>query len=162
MNMFPLIAILIAGFMQDEGPVQEPVFVVVDKLNADDVFAWDWPGLDLDGNPVAVDRLAYVFASVVEGPIAVPERQVSALNGSVSAGITTHRVADILVAVPPGRYRLYVQLRSADGLWGQFSPELLIEVVSGGGAPAPPPRRAPAPPTGLRHEKRVAPAALGP
>lgn len=157
MMTFPLaLVVLTATLSPLEEPPPAPVYLRVDKLDPDDRFAFDWAGLDLDGNPVAVDRLAYVFVPVVDGPITPPERQLSAVSGSVSAGTTTHLVADICAAVTPGRYRLYVQLRSAAGLWGGFSPELLIEVVSGVVTPPPSAGRAPQAPTALRLEKREA------
>lgn len=158
MTPLPLIAFLLVGLALDEGPtLPEPVFVVVDKTDTTATFSWHWTGFDANGAPTAADRVAYKFR--LEPPVAGEGGSVIVvLLGSVSSGTTSHPVSEILATVPPGRYRLGVQLRGAEGLWSSFSGDLYLEVREGSGPPPDPPvPAAPAAPTELRVERREAP-----
>ena len=149
MTIFPLLLLAIAFAADDPvlGPV--PEFTRVDKTDPDDSFAWEWTGLDTGGQPSEADRVVYrLFTDGTD------ERLVVAFPGAIAAGTTKHLVRDVLAAVPPGRYRIGVQLRSPAGLWGPFSENLLIEVVDG--TPAPP-GRGPAAPIGFRVERGESP-----
>ena len=144
---FPL---ALLGTLEDlPAPAPAPVYVLCDKQDPDDVFAFDWRGVDTGGQPVEVDRTVYRFRR--EG---TDDRIVVAIPGQVAAGTTEHRLADVLATIEPGRYSAAVQLRSVGGLWGAFSGNLLIEVVDG---TPPATGRAPMAPEGLRKLERGAP-----
>jgi hypothetical protein len=160
MNTFPLVLVLLAaafGSPLDEGPVQQPEYVVVDKTDVTGSFSWHWTGMDVRGQPTAADRIALKFR--VDPPI-VGEGSaiVVVLIGSVGVGTTTHLFSDVLATVPVGKYRAAVQLRSADGLWGPFSEDLYLEVREGSGPPPEPPVPVgPAAPTAFRVDRPEAP-----
>jgi hypothetical protein len=160
MITFPLLAVLLAaafGAPLDEGPVQQPEYVVVDKTDVTGSFSWHWTGMDTSGAPTAADRIALKFR--LEPPVlGEGGAVVVVILGAVGVGTTTHLFSEVLATVPPGRYRAAVQLRSADGLWGPFSEDLYLEVREGAGPPPEPPVPAgPAAPTAFKVDRREEP-----
>jgi hypothetical protein len=151
MNLFPLLLIALAFAADDPvvGPL--PVYVLCDKLSADS-FAWEWSGLDSAGNPTTANRTVYRFRREVDGVPVPDDRVIVVIDGEIAPGTTKHKLSEVLAAVPLGRYRADLQLRSPAGVWGGFSQPLLVEVVDG--TPPPPvPVRGPAPPTAFRVER---------
>lgn len=149
------LAPLAIGIALDEGPVQQPEYVVVDRTDPAGSFSWHWTGQDGLGQPTAADRIALKFR--VEPPAGESAAVVVVLIGSVGVGTTTHMFSEVLATVPPGKYRAAVQLRGANGLWSPFSSDLFLDVREGiGPPPEPPVPSAPAAPTAFRVDRREA------
>ena len=100
MTVFPLVALLLAGVLLDEGPVQQPVYVVVDKTDVTGSFSWHWTGMDTSGAPTAADRIALKFR--LDPPVlGEGSAVVVVILGAVGVGTTTHMFVDVLATVPP-------------------------------------------------------------
>lgn len=120
--LFPLLLPLV---VEDEVvPIE---YVKVSKSDPDDVFAFDWSGLDQDGEPTIVLRGAFAFWE--HPPSATnPTPKIVAIPGDVVAGPNKYLVRDVLAEIQGGRYRVIVQL--FNGQWSRFSNEILVEVIS--------------------------------
>jgi hypothetical protein len=121
-------------------PSASPVYQVLNRNDPNDVFAFDWIGVNTVGQPDKIVRVAFFFDRDSNSD----QREVVAFDRELtSAGTLEFLIRDVLRSVTPGRFRLKCQLKSETGLWSAFSNDIFIEIPG-----------SPSGATGLRFEAR--------
>lgn len=146
---YPVVPLLvIAAFVgvavlaaEDVGTGPAPIKVRADQRLG---FGFDWDGLDRDGNQHAGTITEIIFRFTVPGGEPVAWKRLTP-TAPVIAGQVVVPYSEVLRNIPAGLYNLNVKLLDSQGLEGNYSAPLLIEVEA-----VPDRGKAPSTPTNLR------------
>lgn len=92
-------------------------------------FAYDWTGLDIEGDSDQVDAAEFIFRSFP--PVSPPLTPVRIIDTRpVIIGTTAYPVAPLLENITDGEYTLTVRIRDLGGNWSEESAGIQILVTS--------------------------------
>ncbi len=95
--------------------------------NSDLSLAYDWDGLDVEGNSETVDAVEFVFRTI---PISSPDLRVLRMTPSIVVGENSYRVDDLFITIPDGEFNITTRLRDIGGNWSAESVGIAVEITS--------------------------------
>ena len=96
--------------------------------NSDLSLAYDWDGLDVEGNAETVDAVEFVFRTIPQ--ISSPALRVLRTTPAVVAGENSYRVDALFITIPDGEYNITTRLRDIGGNWSAESVGIAVEITS--------------------------------
>jgi hypothetical protein len=109
-------------------PPQAITYEQINKSSPTETLAFDWDGLDVNGQPISLARAEFLFR-VHPAPSPLPPPIVLPTAAAPSIGANAYLVRNVAKDVPLGKYALTVRAVSATGIAGDEGNILYVEVI---------------------------------